>query len=80
MFFGGDFSSVAILEFLTPLPYFKLNSFVHGFFTTQANHTVYFNLTDLYRDQIFCFKSLSCYPYLNNMSFSYELTNTEVLG
>ncbi len=81
MFLGGEFSSVTNLEFLTTLPYFKTNSFVNGVFTHQQfNNSAYFDLIGLYREQIFYFKSFSCYHQLNNVAFSYELTNTEVLG
>jgi hypothetical protein len=77
--FCGEFFSVTSVKSVALFPHFKSSSLVNGFFVSQPFISS-FNVSDLYLEQTFYFKPLSDYFYLNGLSFSYELTNTEVLG
>jgi NADH-ubiquinone oxidoreductase chain 6 len=79
LFFCNEFFSITSAESIVLLPYFKSNPLINGSFVSQPLISS-FNVSDLYFERTFYFKPLSDYFYLNALSFSYELTNTEVLG
>jgi NADH-ubiquinone oxidoreductase chain 6 len=79
LFFCGEFFSITSAESILLFPHFKSSSLINGFFLPQPI-SLAFNVSGLYLEQTFYFKPLSEYFYLNGLSFSYELTNTEVLG
>jgi hypothetical protein len=79
LFFFGEFFSITSVESIFVFPHFESSPLINSFFVSQPV-TPQFNVNSLYLEQTFYFKPLSEYFYLNGLSFSYELTNTEVLG
>jgi NADH:ubiquinone oxidoreductase subunit 6 (subunit J) len=80
LFFCDELFNITSTQSLVLLPSIHSNSFINGFFVTQNNIAQHINISSIYFEQTFYFKPFSTYFYLNNISFSYELTNTEVLG
>jgi NADH:ubiquinone oxidoreductase subunit 6 (subunit J) len=80
LFFYDELLNITCAQSLVLLPPLHSSSLINGFFVTQNDITPYINISSIYFEQTFYFKPISTYFYLNNISFSYELTNTEVLG
>jgi NADH:ubiquinone oxidoreductase subunit 6 (subunit J) len=79
LFFCDELFNITSTQSLRLLPLIQSDSFINGFFVTHDN-IQHINISGIYLEQMFYFKPFSTYFYLNNISFSYELTNTEVLG